>query len=460
VPAVGSSTTVTVNDASWAQVGEMVTVGNAGGGGNSGALQITAIAGNTLTLLNPPAVPSIPPADSTQAGLLKQLSGNTTDFVDGTNTCQNLANAVTPTIWSVRLRSFNAIGNPTFEVNQRSPATSIALSTVAVWPLDRWAVSKGASPMGIGTVQQPDTAAFVPGTNFQITQNRLDLTVQTQQASLGAGDYLVITHNVEGPNLRELLAGVHSLSLLVKCTSTPLKFGVTLVNGATTYSLSKLCTLSAAINTWQLIPLPNLPVWTPSAAWNITPGNLGYLLRISLACGTTYTTSANDNWVAGNFIGAVGQDNFAALPVNTVFSVAFVQHEPGPVCSTLIDCPFGVNLDGPMGCQRYFQTTYPYGTKPGTVTNNGCLGLNATASAGIAGPISFRRTMAKVPTITGYSPATGAANNVRDVNSAVDRAISGLFTAPGDSGFSGWSLSTQNASATNYTYHYVLDTGW
>src|SRR5215469_1636975 len=361
-------------------------------------------------------------------------------------------------IWSVRLRSFSSINNPTFEVNQRSPATAITLSTVAVWPLDRWTVSK-AGTMGIGTVQQADTV-IVPGTSFQISQDRLDVTVQTQEVSLAASDYLVITHQVEGPNLRELRSDVHSLSLLVKCTSTPLKFGVTLVNGTNTYSLSKLCTLSAAVNTWQLISLPNLPIWTSSAAWNITPGNVGYLLRISLACGSTYMTSANDTWVAGNLIGAIGQDNFAALPVNTVFSVAFCQHEPGPVCSTLIDCPFGTNLDGPMGCQRYFQTTYPYGTKPGTVTNNGCLGLNATASAGIAGPISFRRTMAKVPTITGYSPATGAANNVRDVNSAVDRAISGLFTAPGDSGFAGWSLSTQNASATNYIYHYVLDTGW
>jgi microcystin-dependent protein len=37
-----------------------------------------------------------PVADSTQNGLLKKVSGLSTDFVDGTNNCQNLLNAVFP----------------------------------------------------------------------------------------------------------------------------------------------------------------------------------------------------------------------------------------------------------------------------------------------------------------------------------------------------------------------------
>lgn len=53
IPAVGSTVTVTIQDASWCVVGEMVYVANAGGTGTSGAMRITAIAGNTLTLLNP-----------------------------------------------------------------------------------------------------------------------------------------------------------------------------------------------------------------------------------------------------------------------------------------------------------------------------------------------------------------------------------------------------------------------
>jgi hypothetical protein len=53
VPNHGSTTTVTVADASWIAVGELVYVAGAAGSGQAGILQVTAIASNTLTLLNP-----------------------------------------------------------------------------------------------------------------------------------------------------------------------------------------------------------------------------------------------------------------------------------------------------------------------------------------------------------------------------------------------------------------------
>jgi hypothetical protein len=92
VPAVGSTVTVTLNDASWVVVGQMVYVDQAGGGpGQSGALQVQAKTGNQLTLLNPQSPPGIPPADNTQAGLLKLLSGNATDYVGGDNASHPIA---------------------------------------------------------------------------------------------------------------------------------------------------------------------------------------------------------------------------------------------------------------------------------------------------------------------------------------------------------------------------------
>jgi hypothetical protein len=77
VPAVGSTVQVTVVDASWVVVGQMVYVDQAGGGaGLAGALQVTAKSGNLLTLLNPTYPIGIPLADATQPGLLRIL-GNT-----------------------------------------------------------------------------------------------------------------------------------------------------------------------------------------------------------------------------------------------------------------------------------------------------------------------------------------------------------------------------------------------
>src|SRR4029077_9721368 len=47
----------------------------------------------------------LPLGSASTKGLLKQVSGHTTDFIDGTNIAQLLQ----PVIWSARLRSFNAI---------------------------------------------------------------------------------------------------------------------------------------------------------------------------------------------------------------------------------------------------------------------------------------------------------------------------------------------------------------
>jgi hypothetical protein len=100
VPAVGSTINVTLNDASWVVVGQFVYVDQAGGGvGQAGLMQVTVKTGNQLTLLNPTVPPAIPLADNTQSGLLRQVSGSTSDFVDGTNNCRSLGPAVGPAVW-------------------------------------------------------------------------------------------------------------------------------------------------------------------------------------------------------------------------------------------------------------------------------------------------------------------------------------------------------------------------
>lgn len=53
VPAVGSTATLTVVDSDWIAVGQFVWLAGAGAGGDAGALKVTGISGNTVTLLNP-----------------------------------------------------------------------------------------------------------------------------------------------------------------------------------------------------------------------------------------------------------------------------------------------------------------------------------------------------------------------------------------------------------------------
>jgi hypothetical protein len=141
--------------------------------------------------------------------------------------------------------------------------------------------------------------------------------------------------------------------------------------------------------------------------------------------------------------------------VNSTFDIAFIQHEPGAQCTTPIDCPFTQNLDD---CLRYYEKTYQYGTAPGTVTAAGMRGFLSPTTAAAYGPASFKKVMAKVPTMTLYNHATGAANSVRD-QGGIDHA-SAAASGVGDSGFFSLGFTTATTSTQAVYTHYTADTGW
>jgi hypothetical protein len=149
--------------------------------------------------------------------------------------------------------------------------------------------------------------------------------------------------------------------------------------------------------------------------------------------------------------------NFASLPVNTQFWMGFIQHEPGPNCTQLIDLDFATNLDR---CQRYYDKSAAYSSVPNVTNAVGSVGnIWAQANNHPYVPIFFKRRMAKVPTVTAYSVSTGAVNTVRDTSANVDRAVSGNQSL-GESGYGGHQISTLNAAMAFYMWHYSADTGW
>jgi microcystin-dependent protein len=398
-----------------------------------------------------------PLADSTQSGLLRQVSGKTTDFVDGTNNCQDLPSAVKQIIVS-GVRNYNPIGNPNFEIDQRKvAAVTTPPNSSGAWAQDRWLATNGAAATLAFTVQQTDSSAspvLLPGTNFAITSKFLRFTLTAQKATLAAGDFVMLNQMIEGIRLRELISDVHSLSLLVRSSVAGLKFGIALRDKAYAHSLTKLCTIATA-GAWTLIQLPNLPIWTPGATWSLAPGVEGYEFDITLACGTTYASPANDSWQNGNFIGAVGQSNFAASPVNSTFDVAFVQHEPGPNCNPFIDLPWENNLDY---CKRYFCKNYAYAQRVGLANAWALLGQLMTPTSGRLN-IQFTREMAAPPTVTGY----GVAGNINQlyVDSVGDQNCGALSAST--AALQGVTFSASIGAPANLfpiLGNYTADTGW
>ena len=354
-------------------------------------------------------------------------------------------------IWSTRLRSFNAIGNPSFEVDQRNAGNTLTNPAAGAFLCDRWQYSK-VGTMAISSQRAPATV-LLPGTNFRISQNLLGLLLTTAQASLGAGDTIYLYQTVEGPNLRELINDVHSLSLLVQSSVAGLNFSIGLCDSPATKSLVMLGTIPTA-NTWTLLQFPNLPSF-PSGNFAITPGAIGYLIRIGLSVGTTFMAPAAGTWQAGNFWGAPGMSNWAGSPVNSTFQIGMIQHEPG-VCSTLMDKPFTQNYDE---CLRYYSKSYDYSTAVGVANSIGIKAFMAhTAVASAYGPLSFSKPMAKLPTVTLYDHNSGAANSVMD-NGGIHHAGASVANL-GSTGFCSINFTTATTAGMPVYFHYAADAGW
>jgi hypothetical protein len=316
---------------------------------------------------------------------------------------------------------------------------------------DRWfaSISTGFS----WNFQQTAGPVLIPGTNYAISSKFWRFSNPVAISSPAAASYLAFYQSVEAPMWRELSNDVHSISILLRSSVANLKIGLFVVDTPQSKTLSKLITLGAA-NTWTLMTFPNLPVF-PAGNFSLLPGNVGYLVGIHLVAGSNYTTSANDTWLSNTGgTGAIGLTN--AYPINSTVDFAFFQHEPGP-CTQLMDLDFDTNL---TRSQRYFQKSYDYGTKPGSIGGTGAFVgiINANFSPGY-NFIPFKRTMAKAPTMAGYSNITGAINMARDVTANVDRAVTGANNI-GDAGFSGFNLSAVNAALWICNFHYTADTGW
>jgi hypothetical protein len=360
----------------------------------------------------------------------------------------------TPVITSVRLRSFNAAGNPNFEVDQRTCGTGPA--GTGAFAQDRWSWVNASTTSGWGGSKQTDASpggVLLPGTNFCISSKFYRFTVTAQETgTVPAGDRVNFYQVIEGCILRELIADVSSITILVR-SSVATSIGLWLQDLAQAHSLTKLVSVPTA-NVWTTVQLPNIPVWPAGGTWAINSGVGGYILGICLLAGATYTSPANDVWQNGNFMGAVGQSNFAASPVNSTFDIAFVQHEPGPKCTQLMDLDFVTNYDR---CLRYFAKSYEYATKPGTAIGNGSKFIIAQNSTNWAyNNAMFHKPLAKSPTMTfwaedgtGNSATSVAGGNLGIANNSANSK--GLYAI---------AFSAARSIGETWSIHYTADTGW
>ena len=264
----------------------------------------------------------------------------TADIADANVTAAKLASGTVQNQSAFK----NIIINGDMSIAQRATSAS-SITSSGYHTIDRWRPT--ISSAGTWTISQ---STDVPtGQGFGYSQ-KFDCT--TADASLSAGDYVVLQQRIEGQNLQYLKKGTSSaesttLSFWVYATKTGTNI-CELYDNDNTRQISQAYTISSA-NTWEKKTLTfagdtsgafgndnarSLDVrWWLGAGSNYTSGTLS----------TTWTSSTNANR-------AVGQVNHADSTSNN-FYITGVQLEAGTAASDFEFLPYDVNE---RRCQRYY----------------------------------------------------------------------------------------------------------
>jgi hypothetical protein len=326
----------------------------------------------------------------------------------------------------------NRIINGAMVIDQRNAGASVTPTGDGVYTLDRWQVSLSAASKF--SLQQSSTAP----TGFSYST----LITSLSAYSVPSGGYFMFNQPVEGYNMADFGWGTASaktvtISFWVNSSLTG-TFGGAIQNNAQNRAYPFSYTISAA-NTWEQKSVTI--AGDTSGTW-LTTNGVGMYLRFGLGVGSTFSTTAGA-WTAGQYFAPTGATSVVGTNGAT-FYITGVQLEVGTVATPFERRQYGTEF---MLCQRYFISSYNPGTAVGTATGDATgpllqVGTTANSNSPFF-PTVYPVTMRTSPTVTTYSPNTGASGKIRkraspqsDVNSALFRntATCGTFGPNGTGG--------------------------
>jgi len=332
----------------------------------------------------------------------------------------------------------NRIINGAMVIDQRNAGASVTPTTLA-YTLDRWSAAEQTD--GSMTVQQSSTAA----TGFM---NSLLVTVTSADASLGATQYAVLRQAVEGFNVADLGWGTANaqtitLSFWVRSSLTG-TFGGAIQNSAQDRSYPFTYTISSA-NTFEQ---KTITIAGDTTGTWLTTNGTGLALWLGLGVGSTYSGTAGA-WAGALYFAPTGATSVVGTNGAT-FYITGVQLEKGSTATSFDNRSITTEL---QLAQRYFHKSYDISTVPGTAgATSGPIAFGAVnGTNGEFFQVRYPVAMRAQPTMTNYSPSTGASGNVRNNTGSVDVAAG--ISASGFSGFS--NLNTSLASGSMFTMHYT-----
>ena len=295
----------------------------------------------------------------------------------------------------------NRLINGAMVIDQRNAGAATA-NTIVGYTVDRWSAIQSVT--GKVIVQQ-NAAAVTPPIGFT---NYLGVTSQSSYSVL-AGDYYFLYQAIEGFNVADLGWGsanakTITLSFWVRSSLTG-TFGGSLRNSAADRSYPFTYTISVA-NTWEQKSITI--AGDTSGTW-LTTNGVGVYVSLSLGVGSTYSGTAG-SWAATNYISATGATSVVGTNGAT-FYITGVQLEQNTSATPFERRLYNQEL---ANCQRYFETSYDYGTVAGTATELGRASGIVNTNDYSTIYASFKVSKRAQPTMAYYDPVSGTAGNIRN----------------------------------------------
>ena len=309
-----------------------ISQASAGGAAAGANTDITSLSGLTTALSVAQGGTGSTTAANARTALGAAASGANTDITS----LGNVTNINGGQLAGMR----NKITNGKMEIAQRG--TSFPSFGSGSYSLDRYLWQNTSA--GVITISQQ---ADAPADNE--FQSSLRVAVTTADASVADGDISVLSHRIEGYNVRDLIGRTFTLSFRVRSSKTGVHC-VAFKNEGLNRPYVLEYTVNAA-NTWETKTVTVSGGLITSGAWNWTNGT-GLIVAWSLVAGSNFQTNAGA-WQTGDFYATANQVNCLDT-VGNIFAITGVQLEVGPVATPFEHRPYGMEL---ALCQRYYEVT-------------------------------------------------------------------------------------------------------
>jgi hypothetical protein len=340
----------------------------------------------------------------------------------------------------------NLIINGDMRIAQRGTSAT-GVTTSGYNTVDRWRVTKSTA----GTWTHSQDTDVPTGQGFT---NSHKLLCTTANSSLSASSSIQYQQKFEGQMLQHLKYGTSSaesltLSMWLKSNKTG-TYVVRLYQAGNSRAIHKSFTIDTA-DTWEKKTL----TFTGDTTGVLANDNSTELeVNLWLVAGSNFTsgTQDGDSWVsytASN--SAVDLTVNLADAVNNYINITGVQLEVGDTATPFEHRPYDMEL---RRCWRYFYSGYAAGEYPGQAGASVSFQHGSSASGTWCGIVvaPFPTQMRATPTVTAYSPNSGASGKWYSNNTGTDQTANASGTTNGFKvSCQGNSPSAPNGMQVNFT---------